>query len=66
MWPVYKKEYWSRETCKMVPPLSLIWALCTSTMYTYEGNGRRFSNDAYLIEIPSIFASGISFNLSGR
>ena len=22
MWPVYKKEYWSRETCKMVTPLS--------------------------------------------
>ena len=21
MWPVYKKEYWSRETCKMPPPL---------------------------------------------
>ena len=25
MWPVYKKEYWSRETCKMVPPLINAW-----------------------------------------
>ena len=22
MWPVYTKEYWLRETCKMAPPLS--------------------------------------------
>ena len=21
MWPVYKKEDWSHETCKMAPPL---------------------------------------------
>ena len=24
MWPVYKKEFWSRETCKMAPPPSWI------------------------------------------
>ena len=22
MWPVYTKEYWLRETCKMAPPLN--------------------------------------------